>query len=74
MIIKQMSLTFSSYMELYDLVVPKDNMLRQINELVDFTFVYGELVRKPIKPVEWRKKKPGALACLNFASPRVPWK
>ena len=56
------------------MVVPKDNMLRQINELVDFTFVYGELVRKPIKPVEWRKKKPGALACLNFASPRVPWK
>ena len=44
MIIKQLSLTFSPYMELYNLVVPKDNLLRQINELVDFTFVYGELV------------------------------
>jgi transposase len=31
------------YMELYDLVVPKDNMLRQINELVDFSFVNEEL-------------------------------
>ena len=30
-------------MELYNLVVPKDNMLRQINELVDFSFIYEEL-------------------------------
>jgi len=30
-------------MELYNLIVPKDNMLRQINDLVDFSFVYEEL-------------------------------
>jgi transposase len=33
----------SPYIELYNLVVPKDNMLRQINELIDFSFVYDEL-------------------------------
>ncbi|MFC5453221.1 IS1182 family transposase [Paenibacillus aestuarii] len=43
MIQKQQSMTFSPYLELYNLVVPKDNMLRQINELVDFSFVYEEL-------------------------------
>lgn len=30
-------------MELYNLIVPADNMLRKINELIDFTFVYEEL-------------------------------
>lgn len=44
MLKKQMTLTLSPYMELYDLVVPKDNLLRQMNELVDFTFIYDELV------------------------------
>lgn len=39
----QISFAFSPYTALYDLIVPKDNMLRQINELVDFTFVYDEL-------------------------------
>ena len=39
----QISFTFSPYTALYDLIVPKDNMLRQINELVDFSFVYDEL-------------------------------
>jgi transposase len=43
MIQKQQSMTLSPYLELYNLVVPKDNMLRQINELVDFSFVYEEL-------------------------------
>lgn len=33
-------------MAIYDLVVPKDNMLRQINELVDFSFVLEELQNK----------------------------
>lgn len=39
----QISFAFSPYTALYDLIVPKDNMLRQINELVDFSFVYDEL-------------------------------
>jgi len=42
----QQSIKLSSYMGLYDLIVPKDNMLRQINDLVDFTFVYEELKDK----------------------------
>ncbi len=31
---------------LYDLIVPKDNLLRKINELIDFNFIYKELVDK----------------------------
>ncbi len=34
---------FSDYSSLYDIVVPKDNKLRLINELVDFSFIYDEL-------------------------------
>jgi transposase len=39
----QLSFALSPYTALYDLIVPKDNTLRQINELVDFSFVYDEL-------------------------------
>lgn len=46
MISNQESLQLSPYMAIYDLVVPKDNMLRQINELVDFTFILEELKSK----------------------------
>ncbi len=44
MIPKQQSMISSPYMNIYDLVVPKDNMLRQINDLVDFSFIYDELI------------------------------
>lgn len=40
---RQQSMTLSPYIELYNLIIPKDNMLRQINDLVDFSFVYEEL-------------------------------
>ncbi len=33
-------------MAIYELVVPKDNMLRQMNELVDFSFILEELKTK----------------------------
>ncbi|WP_314589989.1 IS1182 family transposase [Paenibacillus terrigena] len=46
MIQKQQTLVLSPYAALYDIVVPKDNMLRQINELVDFSFIYEELKDK----------------------------
>lgn len=42
----QESLNFSPFMALYDIVVPKDNMLRKINELVDFNFILEELKTK----------------------------
>jgi len=37
---------FSPYMDIYELVVPKDNLLRKLNDLVDFSFVYNELKDK----------------------------
>ncbi|TDF98929.1 transposase, partial [Paenibacillus piri] len=46
MIRQQQSMVLSPYAGLYDIVVPKDNMLRQINDLVDFTFIYDELKDK----------------------------
>ncbi len=46
MIRQQQTLMLSPYAALYDIVVPKDNILRQINELVDFTFIYEELEAK----------------------------
>lgn len=46
MISNQETLNLSPYMAIYDIVVPKDNMLRQISELVDFTFILEELKSK----------------------------
>jgi hypothetical protein len=43
MIQNQQSVIISPYMEIYDVIVPKDNLLRKINELIDFSFVYDEL-------------------------------
>lgn len=40
----QMTMVLSPYLEIYNLVIPKDNMLRRINEMVDFSFIYDELV------------------------------
>ena len=40
----QMEMVLSPYLKIYDLVIPKDNMLRRINELIDFSFIYEELV------------------------------
>lgn len=42
----QESFNISSYTDLYDLIIPKDNFLRRINEVVDFTFVLDELKEK----------------------------
>jgi hypothetical protein len=36
----------SAYSTLYDLIVPKDNLLRKINDLIDFTFIHEELEHK----------------------------
>ena len=46
MIQNQQTMKISPYMALYDLVVPKDNILRKVNELVDFSFIYKELESK----------------------------
>lgn len=46
MLLQQHKILISSHSSLYDLIVPKHNLLRRINELVDFSFVYEELVNK----------------------------
>lgn len=43
MLPQQQSMILSPYIELYNLLIPKDHLLRRINELVDFSFVYEEL-------------------------------
>lgn len=46
MVEQQQKLILSPYIEIYELVVPKDNLLRQIKELVNFDFIYEELMDK----------------------------
>lgn len=46
MLIQQVEFQFSAYSSLYTLIVPKENLLRKINDLIDFSFVYNELVTK----------------------------
>ena len=46
MLEQQQTISFSDYSSLYNLIIPKDNLLRQINDLVDFSFVYQELQDK----------------------------
>lgn len=36
----------SQYSALYDLIIPKENLLRQINDLIDFSFIHEELSSK----------------------------
>lgn len=46
MLLQQKIIQFSEYGSLYDLIVPKENLLRKINDLIDFSFVYDELINK----------------------------
>ena len=41
--IKEVKLMLSPYSELYDILIPKDHTLRQLNEIVDFSFVEDAL-------------------------------
>lgn len=46
MLLQQQKAQLSAYSDLYELIIPKDNLLRKINDLIDFTFIYDELVNK----------------------------
>ncbi|GAB1356752.1 hypothetical protein MASR1M29_09200 [Cloacibacterium normanense] len=46
MLLQQQKIQLSAYSGLYDLIVPKENLLRKINELIDFSFIYEELLNK----------------------------
>jgi hypothetical protein len=40
----QPKMILSQYTDIYDKIIPKDNVLRKIKEMVDFSFIYDELV------------------------------
>lgn len=46
MLSQQQTLALSEYSSLYDLIVPQSNLLRKINDLIDFGFIYEELLSK----------------------------
>ena len=46
MLKQQQKLPLSSYSNLYDLLVPKDNILRKMSDLCDFSFIFEELSNK----------------------------
>ena len=46
MLVQQQTLQFSEHSSLYDLIVPQNNLLRKINDLIDFSFIYDELLNK----------------------------
>ncbi|MET3113683.1 hypothetical protein AAKU52_001412 [Pedobacter sp. CG_S7] len=46
MLAQQQNIQLSTYSGLNDMIVTKDNLLRKINELIDFSFIYEELVEK----------------------------
>lgn len=46
MLVQQQTLMLSPYTDLYDLIIPEDNILRRLKELIDFNFVYNELSEK----------------------------
>ncbi|GAA0470568.1 hypothetical protein GCM10008935_28110 [Alkalibacillus silvisoli] len=63
MLQSQGSLNMSSYTDLYEMIIPKDNFLRRLNDIVDFTFIMDELKenycldngRKAIPPIQMFK-------------------
>ncbi len=64
MLLQQNKIQFSEYGSLYDLIVPKENFLRKINDLIDFSFVYDELVNKYCHNNAVRLK--AQLGCLSI--------
>jgi transposase len=46
MIQNQQTMILSQFLALYDLVIPKNNILRKIKELIDFSFIIEELKSK----------------------------
>lgn len=46
MLVLQQQFQLSEYSSLYEKIVPKENLLRKINDLVDFSFIHDELINK----------------------------
>lgn len=46
MLVQQQKLQLSEYSSLYSIIVPQENLLRKINDLIDFSFIHEELENK----------------------------
>lgn len=46
MLVLQNKMQLSEYSSLYSRIVPENNLLRKINDLIDFSFIHEELVNK----------------------------
>lgn len=46
MLVLQNKMQLSEYSSLYAMIVPENNLLRKINDLIDFSFIHEELVNK----------------------------
>ena len=46
MLLQQQKIQVSEFSKLYELIIPRENLLRKINELIDFSFIYDELMGK----------------------------
>lgn len=66
MIEQQQKLILSPYIDIYDLIIPQDNLLRKIKELVDFGFIYDELIDKSVLIMGGTLSLP--YECLNIFS------
>ena len=51
MLSSQLKLNLSYYSDLYDMIVPKDYILRKIRELVDFSFILKRKISRQQKKV-----------------------
>ena len=51
----QLELNFSKHIELYDMLIPEDNFWRQLNDMIDFSFVVDLLKDKYSIVVDKRK-------------------
>jgi transposase len=62
----QMKLRLSPYQELYDIVIPKDNLLRRIKENIDFSFVNPMLRKQYCEKFGRPAKEPEMMFKLMF--------
>ena len=62
MLSSQDELNFSPYAELYDKIIPKDNLLRRINENIDFNFILED---PPLFALWIQKMIPFSMASVN---------
>ena len=53
---KQLEISFSKHNELYDILIEEDNFWRQLNDMVDFSFVV-DMIKDKYSPTMGRTAK-----------------